>query len=261
MRIQPFLLLVGVAALGLLCFVVKGLRERNSRLQLEVARLERVRESQLQLQGENERLRQVLSSTGDLTALRKRHQEIERAKNAVDALSLQIRSLKRSLGQPADPVWPNGSSVISSKEWRFAGQGSPADTVESVLWAARAGDVDRLAGLIALDPATKTQADAFFARLPDESRAQFGSSEKIVATLIADQMPADYAAMATFHEVDPDPSSALLGVRIQDGTGNQRDLTFKLEREQDNWRLYVPAPVVSNLARQLSSVPASKQGN
>jgi hypothetical protein len=176
----------------------------------------------------------------------------------LNTLDLQVRSLKRTLGQPADPVWPDGATVVPSSQWKFAGQGSPADTLESVLWAAREGDVDRLAGLIELDPGTKAQADAFLARMPENSRTQFGSSEKIVATLIAAQMPTDYAAMGTYREAEPDPGSSLLGVRILDGTGNQRDFTFKFQLAQDSWRLDVPASVVSNLARQLNSAPVPK---
>ena len=258
MRARLVIVLVGIAALVVFCLVERKEQERNWRLELEAARLERLHANRLSLQEENDRLRQVLASTSDLAVLRRRNQEIERARNAINALDLQIRSLKRNLGQPTDPVWPEGAAVIPASEWRFAGQGSPADTIESVLWAACAGDVDRLAGLLALNPSTKAQADAFFAGLPDVSRAQFGTSERIVATLIAAQMPTDYAAMATFREADPDPSSALLGVRIQDGTGNQRDLTFKLQREQDNWRLDVPTSAVVNIVRQLNPVPAAK---
>ncbi|MGD1032322.1 MAG: hypothetical protein ABSA05_14420 [Opitutaceae bacterium] len=257
MRIRLILLLVGLAALGVFCVVLKRERERNGSLQIEAARLGQVQVDRLRIQDENERLHKALASTGDLTALLKRHDDIERTRNAIDALSLQIRSMKRNLGQPADPVWPDGAEVVPSSEWRFAGQGSPADTLESVLFSARAGDVDRLAGLIALDPGTKAKADALFSRLPEEARTQYGTSEKVIATLIAAQMPTDYAAMATFREVDSD-SNALLGVRIEDAAGGQRDLTFKFQRDEGNWRLDVPAPVASALAKQLDSVPASK---
>lgn len=258
MRARIVIVLAAIAVFVAFCAVVKNEQDRNGRLALEAARLERFRANRLSLKKENDRLRQVMSSLGDLAALKRRHQQIELAKNAVNSLDLQIRLLKRNLGQPADPVWPEGAAVLPSSEWRFAGQASPADTVESVLWTARTGDVDGLAGLIAMDKATKAKADAYFSALPGEARAQFGSSEKIVATLIAAQMPTDYAAMATFHEVDPDPSTALLAVRIQEGSGNQRDLTFKFEREQDNWRLDVPSSVVGNLARQLNPAPAPR---
>jgi len=257
-RARLVIVLVGIAALVAFCLIERKEQERDGRLKLEAARLERLHAKRLSLQEENDRLRQVMSSTGDLAALRRRHQEIDRARNAINALDLQIHSLKRNLGQPVDPVWPEGATVLPSSEWKFAGQASPSDTVESVLWSARTGDVDSLTGLITLDKATKAKADAYFAALPGEARAQFGSSEKIVATLIAAQMPTDYAAMATFREVDADPDSALLGVRIQEGSGSQLDLTFKFEREQDNWRLDVPSSVVGDLARQLNPAPASK---
>jgi len=251
------LLVACVAALGAFCILVNRERASNGRLQVQAARLERIQADRLRLQAENERLKQVLASVGDLAALQTRYQNIKSMRNAIDALNLQVRSLKRTLGQPADPVWPDGAEVIRSSEWKFAGQGSPADTLESVLWSARTGDVDRLAGLIALDQNSKAKADAFFAGLSEDARAQYGSSEKIIATLIAAQMPTDYAAMATFREVDSD-SNALLGVRIQEGTGTQRDLTFRFQRDQDEWRLDMPTSVVGTLARQLESAPASK---
>jgi hypothetical protein len=258
MRTRIVLLIVGLAALGVFFLVGKKERERNERLQIEAARLERVQARRFVLQGENERLRHTLASTGDPNALLKRQQDIERMRSAMDALNLRIRSLKRNLGLPADPVWPEGANVVPAGDWRFAGQANPADTLESVLWTARTGDVDRLAGLIALDPKTKAKADALFAELPEDARSQYGSSEKVIATLIAAQMPTDYAAMATFREVDSAPDSALLGVRIQAATGNQHDLTFKFQRELDNWRLDVPASAANNLERQLSAAPVSK---
>ena len=175
---------------------------------------------------------------------------------SVNALELQRSALKRALGQRVDAVWPEGAVVRRAKDWSFRGQASPPDAVESLLWSARAGDVDRLGGLIRFEPSAKKKAEALLAGLPEAARAQYGSPETIVATMIAAQIPTDYSAIATVRETEPDSDSALLTLRVEEGSGAQRDLELKFQREQDSWRLDVPEGVVNRLAVQLES-PAS----
>lgn len=237
--------------IGGICAEVIRERERTGRLQLEVARLEKIRADCSRLSRENGRWREALAGAGDINALRHEYSDIGRLRSAIDSLDLEQQTLKRALGLRVDAVWPAGAEVRPAGEWRFRGQASPGEALESVLWSARSGDVDHLTSLITLEPHALQRAEEIFSNLPDAAKAQYGSPETIVATLVASQMPTDYLAMAAVHQTEPSPDSALLTVRLEDGTGAQRDLTLKFQQNKDSWSLDVPEPVVSSFAAQL----------
>jgi hypothetical protein len=255
MAVKFILLFLGVA---LSSAVIIGEQERQGRLQVEAARLERICANFARLNQENRRWRAALAEIGDLSVLRSRCAKIARAQAAIDKLELQRRSLKQASGFQVEGVWPSGANVRRASEWRFCGQASPADAVESVLWSARSGDVDHLASLITFEPGARQRAEEMFAGLTEEARAQYGSPEKIIATMAAAQIPTDYSAMAALSQTEPSPDSALLSLRLEDGTGVQRDLTLKFQRYEDGWSLDVPAAVVDRFAAQLDRSPNPK---
>jgi len=258
MSAKFILLLLGVALLGALGAVVIGEQERHGRLQVEAARREGICANCARLNQENRRWRAALAEVGDLNALRNRCAMIVRMWSAIDKLELQRRSLKQASGSRVEGVWPSGANVRRASEWKFCGRASPADAVESVLWSARSGDVDHLASLITFEPGARQRAEEIFAGLTEEARAEYGSPEKIIATMAAAQIPADYSAMVALSQTEPSADSALLTLRLEDGSGAQRDLTFKFQRNGDGWSLDVPAAVVDRFAAQLDRSPTSK---
>lgn len=169
---------------------------------------------------------------------------LERLRERNDRLALAVNGLKRRLGLHPDPIWPAGSVVRPASIWAFRGQDTPADTLESVLWSARGGDVDRLAELIGFEAGAGKAAAALFAGLPVATQAQYGSPKKLVATFIAAQIPADYTAMAPLREVDPTRATSLVTLRLEDAAGAQEDLRFKLQLQGNAWKLDVPEPVI-----------------
>jgi hypothetical protein len=127
--------------------------------------------------------------------------------------------------------------------------------MESVLWSARTGDVDHLTTLIGFEPNARQRADALFAGLPEDARSRYGSPEAVIATLISAQMPTDDSAVAEIAQTDPSPDSAVLTVRVEDGSGAQHDLDLKFQQTDNAWRLDVPESVVSRYAHQLLTTP------
>jgi hypothetical protein len=258
MAARLVILSLGVVLICAFGTVIIGEQQRSGRLQTEAARLEHVRADCIRFDHENGRWQTALAEAGDPNSLRDRCAEVERMRAEIDTLDLQQRSLKRALGLRDEAVWPMGAVVRREREWKFRGQASPADSVESVLWSARSGDVDHLSNLISFEPNAKQKADEIFAGLPEGARAQYGNAETIIATFVAAQMPTDYSAMAAIRQTELSPDSTLLTLRIEDGSGTQRDLTVKLQRERDTWRLDVPEAVVSLYAVQLEGSPNLK---
>jgi hypothetical protein len=112
--------------------------------------------------------------------------------------------------------------------------------------------------LIGFDPNARQKADALFASLPEQARAQYGSPEKVIATLVAAQMPTNYSAVAAVKQSEPNPDVSLMTLRVEEGTGSQRDIDFKFQRDQNSWRLSVPQSAVNRYAALLQSSTSLK---
>jgi hypothetical protein len=253
-----FAAFLGISALCVVGAAIVAEFERAARLRIEAARLESTCSECERLNKENGQWQRAIAGAGDLDFLRSRNANILRMRASIDALELKQRFLKRALGIRDEAVWPAGAEVVREGDWKFRGQATPADAMESVLWSARMGDVDHLAGLISFEPRAKQRADDIFAGLPEAARSQYGSPEAVFATLIAAQIPTDYSAMAEIGQSYPSADSAILDVRIESENGNQRDLSLKFQQAQDAWRLDVPEAVVSQYAHQMLGPTAAR---
>lgn len=249
---------LGIAVLCAVGAAVILEAERAGRLRTEGDRLEPICAECARLGKENERWQKAITDAGDLDSLRGRSVENEHLRASINAFELKQRNLKRALGISDEAVWPAWAQVVPSGEWKFRGQASPMSAMESVLWTARAGDVDRLAALIGFEPNAKQKADEIFAGLPGTARVQYASPESIVATLMAEEMPTNYSAMAEVNRADADPDTAVLTVRVEDASGAQRDLNLKFQLEGNAWHLNVPEAVVSRYEHQLLTAPPTK---
>jgi hypothetical protein len=171
----------------------------------------------------------------------------------------EILRLRAKLAEAKRTPTPTPAPVsIAASEWRLAGRVTPKATFEGVLWAATHQEIDGLAGLLGFDAKTRTQMDGFFAKLPKETRAQYGSPEKIVATMLAANMPADLSAASELGSAGT-PDEATLLMRIQRNDGTQKTTYFKFQRGADGWQMVVPLNILRDYERELTntSVPVA----
>jgi hypothetical protein len=254
-RLFLWLLVIGVLSLAAE-ILVSGAASRRQ-LEGEKRSLESANSEKARLLAENARMEGNLRNSKSAKELSESVRQIAKIRSYLAGLQLEERRLKAELKLPDEPVWPDGATVRQATDWKFEGQATPEAALESVLATARAGDVDRLAGLIGLEESAKAKAEALFKQLPPSAQAEYGTPDKVLATLIAGQMPSDYAAMAVLSTSNPDPASALVSLRLEEAGGNQRDLDFKLQQVGGAWRLDVPAAVVASLGQRLSAPVAS----
>jgi hypothetical protein len=147
----------------------------------------------------------------------------------------------------AAETWP-------ASAWKLAGKGTPRSALTGVLWAATHQDVESLAALLSFDDKTRGPVDAFFAQLPEDTRAQYRSPEKIAATMLAASMPDNLSAATVLSDAtNADQATLLLQVQRSDGT--QKDTFFHLQRGTDGWSLIVPASVLSAYEQKLAEKP------
>lgn len=214
------------------------------------------------MEAETARLRASQTSTADLEALRADHAAVARLRDEIGALRrraeesahVAVTMAAAKASEPSGPSILDGPML--SAAWKNAGSATPAATLETVLWAAAGGEVDKLAGLLIFDPAVRTRAEAMFAGLPEQTRAEYGTAERLIATLTARDVPLGSAKL-----IDPkfeDPTGRKMVVQLYEKEGKEpKHAMFSLRREGEGWRVVVPMNAVDNYASILKGRPAN----
>jgi hypothetical protein len=248
-----------VIILGLLAgaLVVAQQIRAGRRLQQELATLRKQKLELARLTEENRALAAKLVSQEELERMRRRQRKTGNG---------GVR-FGPTTGQPS-PGSASGTvaqaEIIPATEWKFAGRETPRATFESALWAATHQEVDQLAALLCFDAKTQAEADAFFAQLPEETRAQYGSPAKIVATLVAATLPDNLSGMGVLSDSanSTKEDNASLLMQIQRSDGSKKDSFFAFQRAPDGWQLVVPPEVLASYQRKLTrpaKAPADAQ--
>jgi len=178
---------------------------------------------------------------------------------AIRRLHSEIDDLKNRPIAPA-PVAPASSVVlVPASAWKNAGRATPTAAFESVLWAATHGEVDALIGMLDFRAGgADRKLEELFAGLPAEVRAQYGSPEKMFATLLAAQIPPAVAAMGVVPQEDPGAKNVTkIDVRLEGLRGRQKDMTYGFVRYPDGWRFAVLGVMVASYAQLLPSATAT----
>jgi len=91
-------------------------------------------------------------------------------------------------------------------------------------------------------------SDAVILAMPKS--VTLGSPERLIALLVADDVPLGSAMIVAQVPTLPDPTVVAL---VLDPDGTQRMSKFSLRTEGNSWRLVVPAKVVERYAASLQS--------
>jgi len=230
------------ATLGLLAAVIALVLVRQNRagrrLRLELDTLQRQKLELAHLARENRDLAAKQVSAEEVARLRRLHADLEQRK---------IHSGRAGKSAETPSATVVHAEMVPVGEWKYAGRETPKAALESALWAATHQDVDRLAAVLCFDAKTRANADAFFAQLPDETRAQYDSPEKIAATMLAASMPDNLSAMGALldsaNATTGDNAQLLMQIQRSDGT--QKDTYFNFQRGAEGWQVVVPASVLA----------------
>jgi hypothetical protein len=207
----------------------------------DLALATRQRDRLRRVQDENRRLREQELTAEERDRLQAMHDEAE-------ALRARINALKASLQASGG----NGTlGPTLSADWVYAGRATPRASFESVLWTASRGDVDQLASLLDFDGEARGAAEAIFGNLPPDSRSEYPSAQKVVATLLSASFPKDASAMTPVG-ARVDGHDALLSFRVDHADGTSRTNVYHFRQETDGWRLLVPASVMADYEKMLA---------
>jgi hypothetical protein len=142
-----------------------------------------------------------------------------------------------------------GRQPVPAASWTYAGRSSPTAAFESVLWTASHGDVA---------PEVLSRAQSLFARLPPESQQEYGSPQKVIATLLAGNFPKDASSMALLAETRNDQGSVLVA-RVSHADGEARLNAFQFADTAAGWQLMVPANIMDGYEKSLAGGPPTPE--
>jgi hypothetical protein len=199
------------------------------------------------LENERRRLESTHLPPEELQRLVLRHDEASRLR-----ARLAVLQNKASYAALATPV--GGKEELLAKDWSYCGQATPKAALESVLWAASHGDVERLAGLLNFASDARPEAEALFAGLPEVSKEEYGSPEMVVATLLSGNFPKE-ASSATFVGGGEWGEQAAVSMAVEHADGQSSMNVFRLNRTADGWSLEVPRSVMAGYEKILSEEP------
>ncbi len=269
MRRAKFTLL----AAGLLAVVAGGVltvqRRVASQLRDEVELLRAAQSREIaRLQAENRRLSAMLVPAGALENLRVEHAAIVRLRDEIEGAGRQGQSggdpsspgragTTESGASMAEP--PADGAMVPASAWRNAGRATPAATIETALWAVAGGDIGTLAQMLSLSADGRAKGAAVLAGLPETIQQEFGTPERLIAVLVAKDLP--LSATSAMQVTGPlegavtaaNPGATYMQLRLQNADGSIRNTTLSLKQDADGWGFDVPTDVVDKYLRTVAN--------
>ena len=191
--------------------------------------------------------------TSENGAADEQRSELAKLRAEIRALAESTQDVARvaqAAQQAAKGESPIPVKLIPVAQLKNAGKATANAAVETLLWAAAGGDVETVASTIVLDPSAQVKAQELFSRLPEATRAQYGSPEKLVALMLAKDASA-LTGMQILGQRDVTPDVVGVKVRLANEEGKTKEQGLAFQKTADGLRLKVPDDLVDKYARQL----------
>jgi phage host-nuclease inhibitor protein Gam len=237
-------------------------RQSNAQLREEVALLRREVGDLRQRETRRSEASPTTATDAAAAAYENERAEIARLREELNALkakaqefgqvtqSLKTAVAAASAGKSATDALPVRLTPIS--EWKNAGKATPSAAVETVLWAAAGGDVDTIANSLELTPSAREKAQALFDRLPEATRAQYGSPEKLMALMMAKDAD-KVSGLQVLGSRELSQDNVGMRVRFGNDLGQTKEQSLLLHHASDGWRLMLTDDPVDKWAKQLGA--------
>lgn len=248
-------ILVGVLALAAIVLAFVMQQKHHQELKREFALLraelkEVVQQARAGRPASDAAVAIVERQEGERDELAKLREEISNLRVGTQEL-LKVAQTSTPAARESTGASANVADLIPAHALKNEGRATPEAAAQTLLWAAVSGDVDTLANGVVFTPSARTKADAWFAGLSDQTRAEYGSPEKVIALMIA--RDADkFGGVQILGQRELTPDNVGLRMRFSDTQGNTKDDNFVLHRSPDGWRLILPDATVEKFGKQLA---------
>jgi len=144
----------------------------------------------------------------------------------------------------------NPLTWVAAANMADAGRATPLAAIETMLWAASRQDVDALAGMIDLEGQNRELAEKFLQQLPAAAQSDYGTPERLLALLIANDAPVG----VELYSVAPNPDSGDTTVAglAQMPDGHPQFVSYSFHQTPSGWAPAAGNQWVSNYVKSLS---------
>lgn len=234
--------------------------ESQVRLQDELKEQGRQHGERVRLQEANGRLAAAQPTAVELDNLRSRHADISQLRAEITALRARERNAAAELAQRASERFAAGDKV-SAGEWTNAGGATSRAALETVLWAAAGGDIDRFAQCLLVSDRTRQLAMQLLESFPAALREQHGTPERLIAFLACKDVPLGAAKIVAWDQVKTPTSSEQVRLQLSNPDGATRDVLLRFAQQSDGWKLVVPEVAIAKYFTLLKGTSTARVGN
>ncbi|HEX2861785.1 MAG TPA: hypothetical protein VHN79_09095 [Lacunisphaera sp.] len=245
--------LVVLATLAAATVAVLGWqRHRATELRAEIDR-QRSRAAE-RMRAETERPRPaVAASPAPDAELMVEQAAIAQLRADLEAMQRRVREAAAVRPAPPPETLPLAGNVVAFSLWKHRGRATPEAALETALWSAVNGDTETLASLLLFDPEARNEANALFSSLPENLRREFTSPERLIAFLVAKDVP---LGSATILNQFPTPNETRMATQIFEADGKQKVALLSLRPDDAGWRFVVPPRAVKRYAHWVKAPPS-----
>lgn len=238
-------------------------RQSGAQLREEAALLRDEHRQLDQLRAENLKLVAAQPPAAELDRLRADHAAVGRLRAEIERLKAGLGERERRLMlPPPDKIATTeagqvpAAQILSAEKLRNAGTATPLAALETMLWAGRSGNVDALSSMMLFDVRATAQAQAMFDALPDAAQKTYGTPFRLIAALMAKDMPAGDASVTTVGANDPAAVSVKLDAEFRTANDSGAAAHLEFKKINDHWSVWIPQRVIEPLATTSASLPS-----
>jgi hypothetical protein len=251
-------LVAAVLAAGAASIVVQ--QQANTHLRGEISALRDQNRQLAQLRAENERLAQQARATDQA--------EPATLKTRLAPESAAVPATRSVPENPVKPAFTLATGLKPAESFTNAGRETPRAALETLQWATLGGNATVIAEGLILPPSARQKAEELFAALPADKRVEFGTPDRLIATLMAGttqvagmQVMSEKPGVPRTWGLDPalatDPTYRMLHTQTQYIDGRVREGDVVLQQTSTGWHTVFPPGMVDKLGELLKPVPAN----
>lgn len=253
-------LLILCLGLGGGAFGLWQLHQHTERLRAHAEELRRTTKPAVPA-GEREEIRRLTTlvaqiKKGDATAGEAVRAELAAARREVAEMEAEAQRgfVKNTQAGPAVENHDPGKAFARLEYFQNVGRTTPADVVQTAVWAALKGDEAALRSCVSLSEEARQIASAWLMEMPEAARAKYSDPENLTVLAVTNEILKSAAVQIKDFTATGTDRGFVMFHRIESGQQPQK---IPVTRGADGWRISVPPQILEALRRQVKNTPVN----